>query len=310
MSRSIARISLKHLVLCVCLLALAGGPLLLACSKLEPGKCNKNEDCTADAAKKICDKNDSTCVGCLNDTQCADKQTCDIVTKTCKATCNEDKDCDQSKGKQACKRGACVPKCDDNNDCKPKVERCQDNQCVDNTCEDDSKCPDGNKCDTDNKYCIDNRLPKGSECPGPKGEKCQEGLQCLTYKGGTVNYCWKPCSKKCDEDEICVTADKFADGHDVCMKKVNDESATYNYDEGTACSDTLIPLHGQGAPQFGSCWKTCTENCLGDRKCLNHPHVDDEKVKFCFKACKADTDCPKGSKCQENAKANNEFYCY
>jgi len=94
------------------------------------------------------------------------------------------------------------------------------------------------------------------------------------------------------------------------MKMQKVESGAFNYDEGTACKEGLIALTYQGTSSYGTCWKDCQTKCLGDRKCLNHPNIDDEKTKFCFKACKSDDDCPKGSSCREHTKANNEFYCF
>ncbi len=290
--------------------AMITGVGMQGCSSREPGTCTEDSHCSDMGDKKVCDKNNGKCVECLKDSHCAKGESCNTATYTCTTACRKDEDCDQSKGKQACRAGACVPSCDSNEDCKP-TEKCKDNQCVDASCKKNDDCEKDEVCFDGVCKAKGNRPGKYEECPGPKGEDCQDGLKCLTYKGGTVNYCWKPCSKGCDKKtEVCVKEDKFAQGHSVCMKVIKTESAAFNYDEGTACSDKLIALTTQGHPEYGTCWKTCQTKCLGDRKCLNHPNIDDDKVKLCFKPCKSDDDCPNGSSCQEHTKANNEFYCF
>ncbi|HAA58957.1 MAG TPA: hypothetical protein DCE42_29640 [Myxococcales bacterium] len=308
MARSLRKVSM-YFAMFVCMNVLFIGPFLQACSDTPEGGCKSSEDCK-EAGKTVCDKNKEKCVQCLGDSDCASGETCDTANNVCSKGCSLDSDC---KDTETCRNGACVAKCNSNDDCK-STEKCIDFRCVDASCTKDEDCTgQGETCEEGVcKVKNEGQRPGVYEtCPGPQGEECQSGLKCLTYKGGTANYCWKPCDKGCDKDkEVCVTEDKFAQGHQVCMKIVSEESATYNYDQGTACSDKLISLHATGAPAFGSCWKTCESKCLGGRECLNHPNVEDEKAKFCFKQCTSDSDCPDGASCKEHSKSGNDlFYC-
>lgn len=273
---------------------------LQGCSPTD-GSCTKNEDCASQENAKVCDKNDGKCVGCLKTEDCADGNICDVANKVCKPGCKNDLDCqekDEYKGRKkeqiTCRAGACEIKCDSNDECN-----------ADEVCK-DSKCVKGER-------PKDNRPGKYQECPD--GE-CQGSLKCLQYKGGNASYCWKSCSSGCDKKtEVCVKEENFAEGYSVCMKKVTLESSEFNYDQGTACDEGLISLTAQGQPNYGTCWKSCETKCIKDeegkdRSCLNHPNVDDDKVKFCFRKCSSDKDCPDGTKCREHTKANNEFYCY
>lgn len=261
------------------------------CPAKSDGKCAADADCASDATKKVCDKNGEKCVQCLESKHCATGEVCDTAAFTCRKGCNNAEDCKalpefKDRKKVDCRASACVASCDSNEDCKA------DEKCA------DSKCIVGQRENLPGKY---------EGCPAGK---CQFGLECLTYKGGTTNYCWKPCGKGCDADEICVKAAEFADGYDVCMKAIQEESGGFNYDQGTSCGEGLIKLTS-GANNFGTCWKNCTDKCLGGRVCANHPGIQDKTVKLCFKPCQADTECPKGTRCRENtALQDKPFHCY
>jgi len=93
------------------------------------------------------------------------------------------------------------------------------------------------------------------------------------------------------------------------MKKVEEQGGTFDYDVGTACAKELLPLRPPDV-FAGTCWKPCTEKCLGDYKCVPHPNIQDKKQKFCMKPCAKESDCPTGTSCLEHKDANNDFYCF
>lgn len=281
-----------------CLPLLVYLSLFLGCPDPKPpsGKCQSNDDCKADSTKKICDRNKEACVQCIKNEDCQTGEVCDLTTSACRKGCSKDDDCKNAfparpTAKVGCAlaTAACIIKCDSHDECAPD-EICQQTQCI------------------KGQRPVENLPGKYASCE--KEGKCQGSLECLSYKGGSVRYCWKKCSLGCDPEEVCVKAERFADGHDVCMKKVTVESGEFNYDQGTACDDGLLPLAPANQPQYGTCWKDCTTKCLDTRQCHNHPNVDDANVKLCFLPCKSDTECPKGSRCREHKKANNDFYCF
>ena len=274
------------------LLALGLGlALTIGCGKSGDGSCASADDCKKDGLGAACVN--GKCLGCAVKTDCDSGKIC--VQNECKSGCAQDTDCETISKKHQCVMGVCVVKCSSHDECAA------DEYCSNRVCKKGQR-PNENKA---GKYQPCSRDPK-SENPPP----CLDGLTCATYKGGTVNRCWKPCSEGCDDKtEVCVKEADFAEGYSVCMKKVTDESAGYNYDEGKTCDEGLIRLT-HGNVNEGSCWKDCTAKCLGDRKCLKHPRVTSGDTKFCFKPCTADTECPKGSKCREHPDDASSFYCY
>jgi hypothetical protein len=313
----LGRMSIVRILGCALLMGwLAVGSVgLQACGgngETPKGGCTSNDDCSKEETNKICDKNVEKCVQCVKSSDCGKNEICNPKDNTCLAGCSTDADCanafpDRKDAKVECSSQKCVIKCDTKADCAVD-ERCSENQCIKNTCTEDKDCGKGEKCDSGK--CIPAKKLSGKYENCESVDDCEEGLVCATYKGGTANLCWKPCDKGCDKDtEVCVKADQFAEGFDVCMKSVKTEGAYYDFDSGTACATGLISIT-QGGVNFGSCWKDCETKCLGDNKCLLHPGLpEDNKQKFCFIPCKADSDCPTDVRCKEHTKANNEFYC-
>ena len=283
--RFCARLAVMALFTTLCL-------SLPACSPpANNGGCKSDDDCKGDATKKICDKNAEKCVQCVRNDNCPEGEICKLDTFTCFKGCTNTAECTAlfpDRKKTECRSNACVFACDSNEECLP------DEVCT------DSKCVKGER-------------PK-EEFPGkyqacPQGQ-CQANLECLSPKGSSTRLCWKKCSSGCDADEVCIPAERFADGHEVCMKKIEEESASYNYAEGTACAEGLVTLQ-MGSVSFGTCWKSCEDKCLGDRVCNTHPNLTDKAVKLCFKPCQADSECPKGSRCKENTDLpNKDFQCF
>lgn len=309
------RRSLLQAIACLALLGwISVGSLgLQACGTPGDTKqgCKSDADCNKEAKYKICDKNRNKCVQCLDSSHCGKSEVCNPADYTCSAGCSTDADCkdafkDRPKAKVACRSQKCTIKCDTKADCKVD-ERCSDNQCIENTCAKTEECGKGEKCD--GGKCVPAKKLSGKYQACSSVDDCEEGLICVTYKGGTSNYCWKPCDKGCDKDtEVCVKEASFAEGYNVCMKAVKEEGATFDYDSGTACAEGRAIIQAGGI-NFGSCWKDCQDKCLGGKKCLPHPGIQDDTKKFCFTACKADSDCAKGVSCKEHKKANGDFYC-
>lgn len=274
---------------CLLLLSVA---IMPGCPTKTEGKCATNADCASETANKVCEKNSEKCVQCIKSEDCASGEVCDTAAFTCRKGCNNADDCKalpdfKDRKKVDCRASACVASCDSNEDCKVD-EKCDDNKCI-----------VGQREDLPGKY---------KDCPAGK---CQAGLECLTYKGGTTNYCWKPCGKGCDPDEICVKAAEFADGYDVCMKAIQEESGGFNYDQATSCGEGFNKILSNAFGTAGTCWKSCTDKCLGGRVCSTHPGVQDKMVKLCFKPCQADAECPKGTLCRENKDFQDKpFHCF
>ncbi|MCB9644263.1 MAG: hypothetical protein H6728_14395 [Myxococcales bacterium] len=263
------------------------------------GSCSADTDCANETKNKVCDKNAEKCVQCLKSENCATGEVCDTAAFTCRAGCNNADDCKKldefkDRAKVECRSSACVPACDSNEDCRAD-EKCED-----------SKCIVGQRENLPGKY---------AECPLGK---CQAGLECLTYKGGTTNYCWKACGKGCDADEICVKAEDFAEGYDVCMKKVAQSGASYSFDQGSICADGMVRLLGSQNGSFGTCWDGCETQCVGNAKCVPHPNAQDNSgnpVKVCMTPCTDHPDCTKivsDHKCKENPKITegDKLFCF
>lgn len=291
----------------------AGALALQACGgggENPPGGCAKTEDCASEEKNKVCDLNNKKCVECISSDNCGTNGVCDLKTNTCRSGCSNDDDCkDAFPGRTGatCVSQSCVISCKVKADCQAD-ERCSANACVPNTCTEDKQCNNGEKCD--GGKCVPARKLAGKYDSCQAFEDCEEGLSCLSYKGGNANQCWLKCAgdKDCSDGERCVPEEQFADGHSVCMKAVDTESGRFSYDNGNACAEGLVSLTNGGDVSQGSCWKTCTDKCLGGRECIPHPRVEDKTAKFCFKECTADSDCPDGVKCNEYAEFK-KFYC-
>lgn len=122
-----------------------------------PG-CLSDDDCLG----AVCDPTSRRCVGCLDDSHCAEGEVCDPMTNTCAAQCGSDADCVEPAPRCA-GEGICVG-CLSEGDCPVDAPWCdEDRTCV--GCRDDADC-DAGTCDPESALCVeDGGCADDSACP-------------------------------------------------------------------------------------------------------------------------------------------------
>ncbi len=252
-------------------------------------ECRTNNDCPIE--NPVCiDAN--TCIGCRNDTDCADRPdtpTCNPTSGSC-TTCQTDTDCtDPSAARCDTDMGRCVP-CTENTQCAgiEGAPVCNDGACVECTESDDSAC-EGRACNPATNTCS------AFSTDRRRCESCEIDANCQDADHFCVplNFMGAPrggfCLQQVPETEPCprpyravlegLTSLSGVSGQSYCGIDQTTVSCEAITNFGTECKDDPNVCVGDGA--------RC-ENVPGSQEICTYLCGGNELVCPSSTACRAD----------------------
>lgn len=218
--------------------------------------CTSDADCMGAPTGTVCDKDTSTCVGCLPGvTMCGPGEYCDDTTKQCANGCVDDQDCSGTSP-------ICDPfthKCSEcavDTDC-PAGSICGSNICFPG-CSPQQACPMGLSCCDSSCYDQTTDVNNCGACKNPCPNYANAEAACVnsTCQIGTC----KPAFADCDKDPAngCEW-NVLQDGACVC-----DPGATQPCYQGAPGTDGVGPCLGgvQMCETTGTAWGACMGQVL------------------------------------------------
>ncbi|MBV71034.1 MAG: hypothetical protein CMH52_06745 [Myxococcales bacterium] len=256
---------------------------------LEPDVCEAHRDCLG---ARLCE-NGMCRDACLDNNDCPDGETCDLVTQTCtdSGPCMSDDQC----GGNICVDGQCNPRCRVDDNC-PGLQVCELNsgRCLEPAnCVADQDCNEGRRCV--DRACVDPCI-ESAQCAG--AQRCNDGI-CAEPNICTDNT-------DCLGDRVCVGQAGMAACQDPCsvvpcMGGLTCDRITGQCQEASPCADADGCFANRVCTD-GACNDPCLEpaDCPGAQDCIDGQCTEPD---FCNGAfdCNPGRVCVEGQ-CQDNCE--------